>query len=166
MRQQIIPTRRLSSSFKVARRREYLIVSSNCRFLTRCIPETTGLVAYYDTFLSSLHATSPQYWEVIGLGHLGHSPKHPAAASSAIGWRNSTNGGGLPSLQDQIDSKVDFIDSLRLQFDEEARIILLGHSVGAYICQELMKKRPKLVHAMYGLFPTITHIADTPNGRR
>lgn len=72
----------------------------------------------------------------------------------------------LPSLQDQIDSKLDFLDKLRPQFSPDTKVVLIGHSVGAYICKEMLKRRPDMIDGMYGLFPSLVHIAQTPNGRK
>lgn len=99
--------------------------------LTACL--LVGLIDYYTSFLSSLHRDLPDDVEIIGLGHEGHSPEHPLSARDALGF-----GRGLPSLQDQIDRKIDFIDQLRARkVNKPTKIILIGHSVGAYICQEV-----------------------------
>lgn len=111
--------------------------------------------------MSSIHATAPLYWEVIGLGHVGQSPDHPPTSAEALKRKTSP----LPTLQDQIDSKIDFIDSLRPQFSPDTKVVLIGHSVGAYICQEITKGRPDMVDRMYGLFPSLAQIGETPNGK-
>jgi pimeloyl-ACP methyl ester carboxylesterase len=116
---------------------------------------------YYDTFLSSIHSTAPLYWEIIGLGHVAQSPDHPPSAREALKATNSP----LPTLQDQIDSKIEFLDSLRAQFSSDTKVVLIGHSVGAYICQEITKRRPNMIYRMYGLFPSLAHIGETPNGK-
>jgi hypothetical protein len=45
------------------------------------------------------------------------------------------------------------------------RLILLGHSVGAYMCLEVMRALPEgaVAHALL-LFPTLAHIGASPNG--
>ena len=45
------------------------------------------------------------------------------------------------------------------------RLILLGHSVGAYMCLEAMRALPEgaVAHALL-LFPTLAHIGASPNG--
>ena len=101
--------------------------------LTACL--LAGLIDYYTTFLSSLHRDLPDDVEIIGLGHEGHSPENPLSVRDALGFDR-----GLPSLQDQIDRKIDVIDQLRARkVNKPTKIILIGHSVGAYICQEVSR---------------------------
>ncbi|KAJ7706368.1 hypothetical protein B0H17DRAFT_626612 [Mycena rosella] len=43
---------------------------------------------------------------------------------------------------------------------------MAGHSVGAWIALQVLKARPSDVSQVFMLCPTLSHIADTPNGRR
>jgi hypothetical protein len=49
-----------------------------------------------------------------------------------------------------------------------ARINLIGHSIGAYICLQIagpLAAHGFNVHRILNLFPTIERMADSPNGR-
>lgn len=63
--------------------------------------------------------------------------------------------------------------------DAATRVVLVGHSVGAYILLEVLRRQKKRSAAGYGhgvrtmkivggicLFPTVTHIAKSQSGRR
>lgn len=67
------------------------------------------------------------------------------------------------NFKGQVKHKKDFISTY---IPEYKNIYLIGHSVGAKVCVELMKdpnfaNRVKQVHLVT---PTLQHIANTPNG--
>lgn len=71
----------------------------------------------------------------------------------------------LYDLQGQINHKIDFIERF---IPKDVKIYLIGHSVGAKICLDLLKILPKFsdqVVQCYLMFPTIEHIADSRKGR-
>lgn len=139
-----------------------------------------GLISYYDEFLSAIHATCPHSYEVIGIGHEGHSAEYPLSYLEALNRPATFGTPPVPRLQQQIQTKIKYIDELRQQYGHEVKLAIMGHSVGAYICQEvccirdpnlhrlmvvqIIKQKPDAVDYMYGLFPTIAHIAKSPNG--
>jgi len=133
-------------------------------FILLFICGNPGLISYYDEFLSAIHAVSPDTYEVIGIGHEGHSAAHSLSYLEALNRPATFGTQPIPGLQQQIQTKVEYIDELRLQYGRNVKLGIMGHSVGAYICQEIMKQRPEAVDYMYGLFPTIAHIAKSPNG--
>jgi hypothetical protein len=45
-------------------------------------------------------------------------------------------------------------------------IVLMGHSVGAYICTEIKDDVPKPLAAVFYLFPTLERIVESSNGKR
>ncbi|KAI8079511.1 uncharacterized protein B0P05DRAFT_469724 [Gilbertella persicaria] len=103
------------------------------------IPGNPGLVEYYTSFLERVHTSvaSPSF-EIIG---------------------------GVYSLQDQIQHKVDCLDTLIKQNDPDTRFILMGHSIGSYISASVLKERPNHgISRIVALFPTLREIAITPNG--
>lgn len=70
----------------------------------------------------------------------------------------------LYDLDGQIRHKVEFVK----QFVPETReIYFIGHSVGAKIVLELLKHKEieTRTKKCYLLFPTLEHIAKTPNGK-
>uniref|UniRef100_A0A0E0JTV6 Lipid droplet-associated hydrolase n=1 Tax=Oryza punctata TaxID=4537 RepID=A0A0E0JTV6_ORYPU len=60
----------------------------------------------------------------------------------------------LFSLHEQIDHKVDFIEQ-EFQHSEQS-LVLVGHSIGAYICLEIFKRLQKKVNFCVGLYPFLT----------
>jgi hypothetical protein len=96
-----------------------------------------GLISYYDEFLSVIHATCPQSYEVIGIGHEGHSADYSLSYLEALNRPATFGTQPIPGLQKQIKTKIEYIDELRHQYGEDVKLAIMGHSVGAYICQEV-----------------------------
>ncbi|TRM65957.1 hypothetical protein BD626DRAFT_546363 [Schizophyllum amplum] len=109
-----------------------------------------GIVDFYIPFLSDLRERNPR-WAVLAHSHIGHTP----------GFASSTSTSRC-GLSFQIQSATDAIDLLKLQF---RRVVIIGHSVGCYISLQALKQRPADIDGLFLLFPTVCHIADTPNGR-
>lgn len=59
------------------------------------------------------------------------------------------------------------IEFIRRYVPADVKIHLIGHSIGAWIALELLKVDDisERIHQCYCLFPTIEHMADSPNGR-
>ncbi|XP_062112568.1 uncharacterized protein LOC133823735 isoform X2 [Humulus lupulus] len=89
-------------------------------------------------FVESLYELLGGSVSVTAVGHISHSEK-------------DSEHGRLFSLQEQIDHKVDFIKQ-ELQINE-VPILLVGHSIGAYICIEIYKRNPEKVLYCIGLYP-------------
>lgn len=56
---------------------------------------------------------------------------------------------------------------IRKYVPKDTKLIIMGHSIGAYICVELLNE-PDLqskIQKSYLLFPTLEHMADTPQGK-
>lgn len=71
----------------------------------------------------------------------------------------------LYSLEDQIQHKIDCLDTLAEENGQGTRFILIGHSIGSYISAEVLKKRPEQgIIRVIALFPTLRDIGVTPNG--
>ena len=134
-----------------------------------------GLIQYYQPFLSKLHSLLAQFSTTDSARfHIcGHSLK-------GFEFQNEKYV-GLPeeplSLAEQIEYQEDLlykhIESHRERTGNTPKVILMGHSVGAYILLELIKNHPKRIEGgeqdfdLIGgvlLFPTITHIAQSPMG--
>ncbi|KAJ7783590.1 hypothetical protein DFH07DRAFT_788326 [Mycena maculata] len=117
------------------------------------IPGNPGLLDFYVEFLSSLHNKHPGL-AVFGHAHLSHTPGvHAEKFNPEYG------------LRAQIQSAVEALDAIRAAFGC-TKIVLAGHSVGAWIALQVLKSRPSDVSHIFLLCPTLIHIADTPNGRR
>ncbi|KAJ7492794.1 hypothetical protein FB451DRAFT_1219594 [Mycena latifolia] len=117
------------------------------------IPGNPGLVNFYIEFLNSLHAKHPGL-AIFAHAHLAHTPEIHAMKSE-----------GPNGLVAQIQSAIEALDSVRAAFPE-TKVIIGGHSIGAWVALQVMKARPSDVHKAFMLCPTLTHMADTPNGRR
>lgn len=65
------------------------------------------------------------------------------------------------TLKRQVEHKLDFIETY---IPEDVEIIMIGHSIGAYIALEvnrLMKRRERIIHQIL-LFPSIERMNQTP----
>jgi pimeloyl-ACP methyl ester carboxylesterase len=76
------------------------------------------------------------------------------------------------ALRAQIQAHLEFLDELLVAYDDDpmTRVLLIGHSIGCWLIQEILKARaagtlrPRV--GTYMLFPTISHIVRSPNGRK
>jgi hypothetical protein len=112
-----------------------------------------GVISYYDEFLSTLHEDSPST-TILGLSLAGHEEYE---LSSPL------------SLQQQIENKVRILDMIissppfssisPSSQDTKPKLVVMGHSVGAYMAFQVLKQRPQTVDHLFLLFPTISHIA-------
>ncbi|WVF71555.1 hypothetical protein IAT40_006363 [Kwoniella sp. CBS 6097] len=134
-----------------------------------------GLLGYYPPCLTHLHSLLPDDHAILATSHIGHSTTIPPPPSAL-------------DLNQQLASKVELVQSIREYLDEWAseagstqakpKLCLMGHSVGAWLLCEVMKKLNStstsnssdksqdipVVEAGYLLFPTLGWIANTWNG--
>ncbi|GAA5976279.1 hypothetical protein JCM11641_001103 [Rhodosporidiobolus odoratus] len=138
------------------------------RLVILFIPGNPGLVEYYRSFLSSLRSALPsplrERTELFALGHLGHS-----AASRAGGGGGGFKPSEQAGLEEQVEDKIRFLEELRgshgVGKEGGARVVVVGHSIGAWMGLQVLKERPHLITALLSLFPTLSHMSKTPNGR-
>ena len=71
------------------------------------------------------------------------------------------------TLPAQIQAHVEFLDEILVAYGPATRVLLVGHSIGAWFVQEVLKARASLRPRVgaYMLFPTLSDIAKTPGGR-
>jgi hypothetical protein len=71
------------------------------------------------------------------------------------------------ALPAQIQAHAEFLDELLSAYGPAPRVLLVGHSIGAWLVQEVLKARAALRPRVgaYMLFPTLSHIGQTPCGR-
>jgi pimeloyl-ACP methyl ester carboxylesterase len=140
-------------------------------FLIFMITGNPGLISFYEPFLSTLHtllASSASRFYISGCSLAGFHTSEgdlEGSPSSLI---------GLEGQIDHIEQKLfDQVDDLRGAEHISPKVILIGHSVGAYILLELIRQHQTKVEGgkkdfdLIGgilLFPTITHIAQSPQG--
>ncbi|OCF40304.1 hypothetical protein I317_05871 [Kwoniella heveanensis CBS 569] len=120
-----------------------------------------GLLGYYPPFLNHLHSLLPDNHAILATSHIGHSTMIPPPPAPL-------------DLPQQLESKVELVQSIRRYLDEWAsetdsnpKICLMGHSVGAWLLVEVMKRLNRTTpssEAGYLLFPTLGWIANTWNG--
>ena len=111
------------------------------------IPGNPGVSAFYTDFLCHLKKKQPEH-RVVCLGFAGHS----------TGQRD-----GAFSVAEQIGFVGSLIDKIRAR-NEEAKLHIIGHSVGSYVGVNVAAILPDNVVASYtGLFPTVEHIVQGSN---
>ncbi|THV06014.1 alpha/beta-hydrolase [Dendrothele bispora CBS 962.96] len=116
------------------------------------VPGNPGLAKFYVPFLSALHS-HPKIQNVAIL------------AQSLLGHTASVFSGGESGLLAQVQSVIEAISAVKESY-ASARIVLIGHSVGAWISLQAFKQRVEDVESLFLLFPTISQIGRSPNGRR
>ncbi|KAJ0972987.1 hypothetical protein J5N97_020946 [Dioscorea zingiberensis] len=110
------------------------------------IPGNPGIALFYKEFIEALYQLFNGNASVTAIGHISHSRKD---------WER----GRKFSLQEQIDHKEDFIKQ-ELQ-SCETPLVLVGHSIGAYICLEIFKRHPNQVKFSVGLYPFLALNRDS-----
>lgn len=140
------------------------------------IPGNPGLSSYYIDFLHSIY-TSPMLKasgiEILSVSHRGHAPL-PLVGTNAIWGDNHVNAtqarkGYGCTLRDQVRHKISIVDAVNRQYNAEGRptkVVVAGHSIGAWVASEVLKARPDGVEALHLLFPTLAWIGRTANARR
>ncbi|SCU80013.1 LADA_0B04566g1_1 [Lachancea dasiensis] len=110
-----------------------------------------GLIEFYEPFLSGIQQNNPQ-WEILGISHAGmntcdtfHCPVY--------------------TLQEQINHKIEVINNYS---DKTRHLIIMGHSVGAYMVQKILLS-PQLngmVLRVGLLTPTVIDIHKSEKGTK
>ncbi|KAG8970701.1 hypothetical protein FRC03_004083 [Tulasnella sp. 419] len=117
------------------------------------IPGNPGCIDFYIEYLSVLHAGLSPRVAIFGKAHLGH----------VLGKHNTVPHFELTSLGAQVISTLCLRKSLHDEYPS-AKIVVIGHSVGAWIATRVLEEPqiPPVVTLL--LFPTLSNIAQTPNG--
>lgn len=153
--------------------------SSSQEYLIFLIGGNPGYISYYEPFLSCLYAQLLK-------SSLSESARFYIFANSLAGFDNNklangTNAPGPIGLEAQIENTEDLIyDQIKRHRtadpwgDTFPKVILIGHSVGAYILLEIIRRHKKRIEEkpeedfdLIGgilLFPTIVNIARSPMG--
>lgn len=137
------------------------------RALIYFVPGNPGLIDFYTPFLPLLSS------------FLQASPKLTPQATSydiygrdLLGFSDSCEPFNAQNLPFELEGQI---EGIHKDVEEKGReydfVIMMGHSVGAYIATEIMYRHLKsrsptiLKHGVL-LFPTLTHIALSPSGKR
>ncbi|XP_064967962.1 uncharacterized protein LOC135582277 isoform X1 [Musa acuminata AAA Group] len=105
------------------------------------IPGNPGIVLYYKDFVEAIYQLLEGQASVTAIGHICHAAKD---------WEH----GRMFSLEEQINHKVDFIE--QEYQNSEHPLILVGHSIGSYICLEIFKRLQQQVKYVIGLYPFLS----------
>ncbi|KAL0910499.1 hypothetical protein M5K25_021488 [Dendrobium thyrsiflorum] len=104
------------------------------------IPGNPGVASFYKDFVEALYEQLGGCASITAIGHISHS-------------RQDTAYGRMFSLQEQINHKVGFIKELQ---NKHLPIILIGHSIGSYVCIEVLKRFPEQEIFSIFLYPFLT----------
>ncbi|KAF9502486.1 alpha/beta-hydrolase [Pleurotus eryngii] len=115
------------------------------------IPGNPGLLDFYIPFLSTLYSKDRRM-SILAHSHAGHTP----------GFHTSP---GCHRLLLQIQSAIEAFDAIKVEYGPDIPVTVVGHSVGSWITLQILKARPDTISGVFLLFPTITDIASSPNGR-
>lgn len=124
-----------------------------------------GLISYYNTFLATLHGLLSDKPSASNVFHI--------YGQSLAGFEDSIVSADTRtrpySLEEQISLILTAIKYQNSLYKTYKTITLVGHSVGAYILLEVIQRlqkssSPLSITAGVLLFPTVTHIAKSPNG--
>lgn len=141
--------------------------SGHTHTLIYFITGNPGLIGYYETFfdtITELLSDQPNKFTIYGedLAGFGEASHEESKQMNPYGLKQQIDH-VYDSMQSQISSSGE---------DPYHSLILIGHSVGSYILleilQRLIEEQDKLsrlkIHGGVLLFPTITHIAQSPSG--
>lgn len=154
-----------------------LIDDQSQDFLIFMITGNPGLIKYYEEFLSHLH-------DRLSDSSTSRLARFYICGSSLKGFDDSESEmGGKPAALVGLEDQIDYTERLLFQQvkhreaaapkEKPPKVILMGHSVGAYILLELIRRHPEAVGKYRSdfdliggilLFPTITHLAKSPKG--
>ncbi|CAG9832991.1 unnamed protein product [Diabrotica balteata] len=121
------------------------------------VPGNPGLNSFYDKFARRINDNlNCSVWCV---GHAGHN----YTIENLKGVPKYHKNKELYGLDGQVKNKVDFFEKY---VPKNARVHLIGHSIGSYMAVELLDKPTisEKINKAYLLFPTIEYMAKTPNG--
>ncbi|CAO1615562.1 unnamed protein product [Parajaminaea phylloscopi] len=137
------------------------------------IPGNPGLSSYYIPYLSAIHSADKLHGriEILSVSHRGHSRLPLGVRTDVTDAQEGT------SLQAQIRQKIAAVEAIRSTYpkrsssqtgqngsDRPVKLVLIGHSVGAYIALKVLEELGDQVDGLQLLFPTIIDIARTPKG--
>ncbi|CCF49325.1 hypothetical protein NDA11_003667 [Ustilago hordei] len=149
------------------------------RIVLLFIPGNPGLSSYYIDFLHSIYSSPliKSGIEILAVSHRGHAPL-PRVGTNPIWGGNAANqdqarkGYGV-GLADQVRHKVAVLDSLNRHYngsgeggERKTKVVVVGHSIGAWIGGEVLKARPEGLDGLHMLFPTLAWIGRTANATR
>ncbi|XP_071524363.1 lipid droplet-associated hydrolase [Panulirus ornatus] len=134
-------------------------LDENPKSIILIIPGNPGVASYYVSFMQAIYSHLSNKHAVWTISHAGH-----CCTSDISFWPDDSH---VYNLKDQINHKISFIQDY---VPREARITLIGHSIGCHIILKILKSfKPHsevTIAKNYLLFPTIERMRITPNGER
>lgn len=156
-------------------------------YLIFLIPGNPGVIAYYTDFLTHLYGLlSPtRNVHVVGRSFRGFEVDGEARGSGGGKEAHQSPYGLEEQIQFAERALGEAVGRVRRMEGREPRVLLLGHSVGAYVVLEVLRRGrerlgmkadgqgegdgegevPRVIGGVC-LFPTVTHIARSKSGRR
>lgn len=134
------------------------------KLLIFIITGNPGFSAFYVPFAKALHSLTNRRFPVWIISQAGHSltPKDKKILRT-LDDPNAQEIKDVYGLSGQVEHKVAF---LRTHVPKEMKLVLVCHSIGAYIALQVLKRAPELpIIRSFMLFPTIERMAESPNGR-
>jgi pimeloyl-ACP methyl ester carboxylesterase len=124
------------------------------------IPGNPGLAEYYVEYLDGIHSRTEGKYEFFCPSHIGFD----TSPESVKGYMSQR----VYNLDEQIEQKVDLLKQLTA--DKEREVVIMGHSVGAWMVQRVvvraLKEIPHAQIKLVGLLtPTIQDIALSDKGQ-
>eukprot|EP00795_Rhopilema_esculentum_P008281 gene8281-14239_t len=134
--------------------------NSHSKFCVVVVTGNPGMIEFYEVFMLQLHKASKCHLEVVGISQAGHSPVWKYAKDDSA---QSYKKADCKNLKYQIEHKIAFVDEY---VPKDKQLILIGHSIGAYIVLKMLENRRIEQRACKTvlLFPTIENLKYTPNG--
>lgn len=125
-----------------------------------CYVCNPGLLEFYISFLSAVwEQCSSSNFAILAHAPIGHTP--------GIDDDSHRPDPGIVGLTSQVDAILEVITAIRSTFGPSPKLVLVGHSIGSWLLLQALKNLPtREISATFLLFPTISQIARTPNGRR
>ncbi|XP_051252257.1 lipid droplet-associated hydrolase [Dicentrarchus labrax] len=136
-------------------------LNSGHKVLFLIIPGNPGVVGFYRTFMQTIHSMVAYRHPVWAVSHAGHCV--PPDSMDMVEDGSSAAEADVFGLNGQIEHKLAFLSK---HVPRETSLVLVGHSIGCYIILDMMKRNPELkILKAIMLFPTIEHMAQTPQGK-
>jgi dienelactone hydrolase len=137
------------------------------RTIVVIFPGNPGAVDFYSTFASTLQKLSAS--AAAAAAQSSSSPSSPEVAVVTVGHASHSSRTATRTrfdLAQQVSHKASVVAHL-LSLEPGARLVLVGHSVGAYMALEVARTLPPdALRAAVLLFPTVMHIGATVNGTK
>ncbi|KAI5194155.1 hypothetical protein E4T38_09688 [Aureobasidium subglaciale] len=139
-----------------------------------------GLIEYYRTFLTLCFDSLRNRYSDYRIKVAGTSLRGFEVQDNGHRYRNNDNEIGPYDLEQQIKHIGQMLErAIESHADPSSspKVVLIGHSVGSYILLEVLRRRKqspntqqisnnaKIIGGIC-LFPTVTHIAKSPSGRK